>query len=859
MIKLIKRLKGEWLLIGGLLLISAIAHGYNMFHFPYFENDEGVYQSQAWALLTKGTLAPYTYWYDHAPGGWIFIALWVLLTGGFFTFGFSLNSGRVFMLVLHIVSCVFLYFIGKRVTGSKLVGAISVLIFSLSPLGIYFQRRILLDNIMTFWILFSFFLLTQYKQRLRFIILSAFAFGIAVLSKENAIFFIPVYLYVIFLKAHNGHKHFALITWTSIVFIITSTYFLYAFLKGEFFPAHTFLGGNHDHVSMITTLLQQYGRSGGGIINIDKSTFWQNMSGWLRDDPLIMLSGLLVTSINLFLGMTNKTVRVIGLLSASFWIFLARGGLVIEFYIVPLIPFLALNIATFLWIMQQKVERHVKTPLIRLLPLLTIIIICITDISFTMHTRGNNLYTANQTKPQLEALTWMLKRNTPDSFYVIDNYGYIELHTGKNSHFKNAEWYWKVDQDPDIRSKLLHDHPQDINYIALTPQMEHDLQVSGLNFTKIAWNNSQRMAKFWNDGWGVEFWSTRYPQRILSSSWESYKQHFIKNGRTIDPYQKDITTSEGQSYAMLRAVWMKDKKTFDESFSWTKNYLQRNDTLYSWKYVGSDDTGSAIDRGTATDADEDIALALLFAYKTWHDQQYFTAAQQTIKSIWDKETVTIKGIPYLTAGDWADGKIEVTINPSYLSPAHYRLFADVDFTHPWQRVVDSSYVLVNACSKSPLDKKIGLLPSEWCAIDKNTLTVQQSTSVTATQYGYNAFRVPWRIGLDYYWNREPRAKNYLITLTPLQTDWQTKQRLVAAYQHDGKVWENYESAAAYGGDMGLFTVINPQEADQMYKEKLLAKFYEDTNNSYWDDPKNYYTQNWAWFGTALYTKSIPTL
>src|SRR5258708_31355739 len=118
MIKLIKRLKGEWLLIGGLLLISAIAHGYNMFHFPYFENDEGVYQSQAWALLTKGKLAPYTYWYDHAPGGWIFIALWILLTGGFFTFGFSLNSGRMFMLVLHIVSCIFLYFIGKRVTGS---------------------------------------------------------------------------------------------------------------------------------------------------------------------------------------------------------------------------------------------------------------------------------------------------------------------------------------------------------------------------------------------------------------------------------------------------------------------------------------------------------------------------------------------------------------------------------------------------------------------------------------------------------------------------------------------------------------------------------------------------------------------
>src|SRR6266545_2672094 len=71
----------EWLWIGLLLLIAALVHGYNMFGYPYYESDEGTYVSQAWAVVTLGRLAPYTYWYDHAPGGWVQIAAWTTLTG----------------------------------------------------------------------------------------------------------------------------------------------------------------------------------------------------------------------------------------------------------------------------------------------------------------------------------------------------------------------------------------------------------------------------------------------------------------------------------------------------------------------------------------------------------------------------------------------------------------------------------------------------------------------------------------------------------------------------------------------------------------------------------------------------------
>ena len=70
----------EALLILAVLLISGVVQGYNMFGFPYFENDEGTYLSQAWSLLNQGQLSPYTYWYDHPPLGWMLVAAWRFIT-----------------------------------------------------------------------------------------------------------------------------------------------------------------------------------------------------------------------------------------------------------------------------------------------------------------------------------------------------------------------------------------------------------------------------------------------------------------------------------------------------------------------------------------------------------------------------------------------------------------------------------------------------------------------------------------------------------------------------------------------------------------------------------------------------------
>src|SRR5438552_3895428 len=62
------------------------------------------------------------------------------------------------------------------------------------------------------------------------------------------------------------------------------------------------------------------------------------------------------------------------------------------------------------------------------------------------------------------------------------------------------------------------------------------------------------------------------PKLMLNALWETYKHDYWDSttGRTIDRQRNNVTTSEGQSYTMLRAVWQDDKGTFDKTWEWTK-------------------------------------------------------------------------------------------------------------------------------------------------------------------------------------------------------------------------------------------------------------------------------------------------
>lgn len=345
--RLISRLATrDGVMLAGVVVVALAGHGINLFDFPYYHDDEGIYMAQAWAVASQGTLAPYTYWYDHAPLGWVQLAIWSLVTGGFSTFGTAIESGRLFMLAMHAGSTILVYTIARSVSGRAWVALLAALLFTLNGYGLFWQRRVMLDNIAAFWMLVSVALLVVGRPSLKRVWLSAVVLGISVLSKEVTVFLIPVMSYLAYQRVHRVQRWFAAIGWPAIAGSLVSLYLLFAALKGELFPTGTLLGGDTEHVSLFGTLAWQTGRGKDAGVFQPDSQFWNIVNGnWAVYEPLLVVGGTLAAMGLSVLVRRDVRMGAIGLLSLSLWAFLARGGIVYDQYLLPLVPLLALSLA----------------------------------------------------------------------------------------------------------------------------------------------------------------------------------------------------------------------------------------------------------------------------------------------------------------------------------------------------------------------------------------------------------------------------------------------------------------------------------------------------------------------------------
>lgn len=819
------------------LTIFILAHGYNMFHFPYYENDEGTYMSQAWSLLKTGQLAPYTYWYDHAPAGWILIAAWVKLTGGFFTFGTSVNSGRLLILILNTLTCFFILRISKKLTGSSWGAIIGTIFFTLSPLELYFGRRVLLDNIMIFWVFLALWIITNTKLKLRHIILSSIAFGIAVLSKENAVFFIPAFLYQISSQYHKKQKLQVLIYWITIAFSIISLYFLYAYLKSELFPPGI-LGSKGDHVSLIQTLQYQVSRGSNLPFWNKSSDFSYALNEWLQKDPWIIQIGITTTIINMLFALRVKALRTPTILAACMWLFLIRGKLIIDFYVLPLIPIIALNIGILIETYAQTIKNNIPHKTTKKIMYCLTLLCFLIPIIIIYAKSDQSQYQRDETKSQTEAITWMKANLSTNQKIIIDGYAYVDLHDG-NKIFKDADWFWKFSSDPAIKDQKYNKDWKNVNYIMLSHEMLKQIKDGTQDLLKKALKNSiainqwsQNTTAFidvknyisTNGDWMAMYKVESRDQIILDESWKFFKDNFLKSyGQILDP-QTQTTTSDMQAETMLRAVLVGDKVTYDGLLSWSKDHLQyrQKDQLFSMQWTGNDKTGHLADYQTSTKADEDIALSLLLAYKQWEDPNYLNQAQKLLNDIWKEEIIQINGQYYVKAGAEAETPDAYICNPSALTPAAYRIFAVINPTHPWQQVSDNTYTVLNKFSTIPetallINKKTGELTPARGEKDAKKFTV------STTQTLINLAR-------DEQWFKKQTAQQYI-----------KKQTL------------SDDQAAS----LIELTITDKTKADTLFKTTIDKSFNYD--EGYWPNKTNYENQTQTWFAVATYFNHLPNL
>ena len=352
-------------------------------------------------------------------------------------------------------------------------------------------------------------------------------------------------------------------------------------------------------------------------------------------------------------------------------------------------------------------------------------------------------------------------------------------------------------------------------------------------------------------------------RELLAESWSSYQKLFIQNdGRVIDFQAKDRSTSEGQAYAMLRAVLIDDPSTFAKTLNWGENNLKRQnngkktDNLWAWKGgKRADGRWGTIDNNFASDGDIDAITALIFAYRRWNRPEYLALAKTKLEDLWKLSTVTdSKGKRYLLPGPvdaFVPNSSTIYLNPSYLAPYAFRIFSQINPERDWLSLVDSSYEV--------LEKSHGLsavgLPSDWVALNTESgeFEALPSSSQIQTLYSFDAYRVWWRIALDAIWFNSLPGKSYLRKSTQhLSQLWQQKSYIPASIDLQGKALVDYEATSQYGMFYVAMGLLEPKIAQEVLVKKILPKYKQGI----WGDRSAYYTQNLVWLG-LLHPNYIP--
>lgn len=261
------------------------------------------------------------------------------------------------------------------------------------------------------------------------------------------------------------------------------------------------------------------------------------------------------------------------------------------------------------------------------------------------------------------------------------------------------------------------------------------------------------------------------------------------------------TVSEGIGYGMLIMVYMDNttnntQAKFDKLWTYYKANRNSNGVM-NWKIQGFSNTCSGNNCNGATDAEVDVALALMMAYKQWGTESYLTDAKTLIGKIYSTEVSNSnKGL--LKPGDaW-----ESFYNPSYVSTAALEIFKNAS-TSDWSTAVTANLNMIKANANSTSG-----LASDWCSASGSPVNGNSSI-----KFGYDAVRTPYRMALSYSWFGHSQAKavndqvaNWAVNKSPINGN---PAKIVDGYNVDGTATGSW-NVATYVGTLATAGMASSQ-------------------------------------------------
>ncbi len=269
------------------------------------------------------------------------------------------------------------------------------------------------------------------------------------------------------------------------------------------------------------------------------------------------------------------------------------------------------------------------------------------------------------------------------------------------------------------------------------------------------------------------------------------------------------TVSEGIAYGMLFAVYSNDKPTFDGLWAYAKRHMNANGVM-NWRIAAD---GSTLGYNGATDADEDMAAALVAADSTWGG--YTTSAKKQISTI--KQYEIEQGTYIVKPGDvWGGSGVT---NPSYMAPSYYDVFQAYTGDNDWAKVKAANYKVLQAAQNTAT----GLVP-DWSAGSGSAV------GGMSYNYSYDASRAPLRLALAAAWSCDAAAAELLKPLNAWHVNKNLSQ-LASSYSLTGAANGNGDSVPLTAAAASAATASD----NAQYRTTAWGALKNSPSSSYYPD------------------------
>lgn len=335
--------------------------------------------------------------------------------------------------------------------------------------------------------------------------------------------------------------------------------------------------------------------------------------------------------------------------------------------------------------------------------------------------------------------------------------------------------------------------------------------------------------------------------------WDRYAAHFLSaDGRITDPDRGQLTTSEGQSYALFFSVVANDPKSFAKILAWTENNLAHGNlagNLAAWEWgLNSENQWGILDSNSSSDADLWIAYSLMEAGRLWGRKDYEQKGVALLQRIATEEVQLLPRLgPVLLPGKngFQHGSQQWVLNPSYVPLPLLAAAGNAVPQGPWKAMAQSLPVWLRQSSPAGF-------AMDWVACDVNgcsPATGQQNAPGQA-RGSYDAIRVYLWAGMTA--EQVPERAALLKILAPMLAYEKAHAAPPESIAADGTPAATAAPVSFQAALIPFVAAYGRRDEAARLQQHVLA--HVSSSTGLLGSPARYYDQNLALFGLGWQQK-----